>query len=177
MRSTRCVSLSPFLPCPPCLAAPSSFLLTRVPLPRPPLLPQARALPIRKHDEVKVTRGKYKGREGKVVQVYRAKYVIHIERLTIEKSSGATVPVGIHPSNCVITSIHLDNDRCVSPPPSLFLDPFPDLPPSSLPDGPPQQGASRTKGAQDEGGAQDGVKRIPPAAPTPRTEIFFGPFP
>ncbi|CED85448.1 ribosomal protein l24 [Phaffia rhodozyma] len=71
----------------------------------------ARAIPIRKNDEVKVTRGKYKGREGKIVQVYRAKFVVHIERLNIEKSSGATVPIGIHPSNLQITSLHLDADR------------------------------------------------------------------
>ena len=121
----------------------------------------ARSLPIRKNDEVKVTRGKYKGREGKVVQVYRAKYVIHIERLTIEKSSGATVPVGIHPSNCVITSIHLDNDRYVS-----ALAAFPhccsrqraDLCSTlfSL-----QQGPSRPQGAQGrraQGGGQGRVK-------------------
>jgi ribosomal protein uL24 len=30
---------------------------------------QARTLPIRKNDEVKVTRGTHKGKEGKVVQV------------------------------------------------------------------------------------------------------------
>ena len=36
-----------------------------------------------------VVRGNYKGREGKVVQVYRKKWVIHIERITREKASGA----------------------------------------------------------------------------------------
>nr|BAK06975.1 predicted protein [Hordeum vulgare subsp. vulgare] len=71
----------------------------------------ARSLPIRKNDEVKVTRGTHKGKEGKVVQVYRAKFVVHIERLTKEKSSGATIPIGIHPSSLQITSIHLDGDR------------------------------------------------------------------
>jgi len=137
----------------------------------------ARSLPIRKNDEVKVTRGKYKGREGKVVQVYRAKYVIHIERLTIEKSSGATVPVGIHPSNCVITSIHLDNDRFVPSP--LLLSPrwlcAPSrsmarwLTPSPL--FPLQQGSPRPQGAQDgraEGGGQGRVEEIPPT-PSLRT--------
>jgi hypothetical protein len=44
-------------------------------------------------------------------QVYRAKFVVHIERLTKEKSSGATIPIGIHPSSLQITSIHLDGDR------------------------------------------------------------------
>jgi ribosomal protein uL24 len=45
-------------------------------------------VPIRKDDEVQVVRGTFKGREGKVVQVYRRKWVIHIERITREKVNG-----------------------------------------------------------------------------------------
>ncbi|WVW82769.1 ribosomal protein L24 [Kwoniella bestiolae CBS 10118] len=71
----------------------------------------ARSIPIRKDDEVLIVRGKYKGREGKVTQVYRKKWVIHVDRVHIEKSNAATVPVGISPSNVVITSLKLDSDR------------------------------------------------------------------
>ncbi|MBV7591726.1 50S ribosomal protein L24, partial [Escherichia coli] len=39
-----------------------------------------RSIPIRKDDEVQVVRGTYKGREGMVVQVYRRRWVIHVER-------------------------------------------------------------------------------------------------
>lgn len=53
------------------------------------LAAQVRSVPIRKDDEVSVVRGTYKGREGKVVQVYRKKWVIHIERITREKVNGA----------------------------------------------------------------------------------------
>ncbi|XP_016201632.2 60S ribosomal protein L26-1 [Arachis ipaensis] len=70
-----------------------------------------RSMPIRKDDEVQVVRGTYKGREGKVVQVYRRKWVIHIERITREKVNGSTVNVGIHPSKVVITKLRLDKDR------------------------------------------------------------------
>ncbi|RPD66080.1 ribosomal protein L24 [Lentinus tigrinus ALCF2SS1-7] len=70
-----------------------------------------RSLPVRKDDEVRIVRGKYKGREGKVTQVYRKKWVIHVERVQRDKSNGATVPIGIHPSNVVITNIKLDKDR------------------------------------------------------------------
>lgn len=69
------------------------------------------AMPIRKDDEVRITRGTHKGREGKVVTVYRKKYVIHIDRVVREKSNGSSVPIGIHPSKVVITKIHLDKDR------------------------------------------------------------------
>ena len=56
-------------------------------------------------------RGNYKGREGKVVQVYRKKWVIHIERITREKVNGATVNVGVDPSKVVITKLKIDKDR------------------------------------------------------------------
>ncbi|KAG9226146.1 hypothetical protein CCMSSC00406_0005057 [Pleurotus cornucopiae] len=70
-----------------------------------------RAIPVRKDDEVKIVRGKYRGREGKVTQVYRKKWVIHVDRVQRDKSNGATAPIGIHPSNVVITTIKLDKDR------------------------------------------------------------------
>lgn len=45
-------------------------------------------MPIRKDDEVSIVRGQFKGRDGKVVTVYRKKWVIHIERITREKVNG-----------------------------------------------------------------------------------------
>merc|ERR1712097_8279 len=58
-----------------------------------------KSMPIRKDDEVIVVRGINRGREGKVIQVYR------------KKSNGSTVNVGIHPSNVMITKLKLDKDR------------------------------------------------------------------
>ena len=72
---------------------------------------QVRSIPIRKDDEVMITRGSNKGREGKVTSVYRLKFVIHIERVSREKSNGQSVPIGIHPSKCVITKLKVDKDR------------------------------------------------------------------
>jgi large subunit ribosomal protein L26e len=68
-------------------------------------------MPIRKDDEVTVVRGTHKNREGKVVQVYRKKWVIHIDRLTREKTNGVSVPVGIDASKVVITKLKIDKDR------------------------------------------------------------------
>eukprot|EP00004_Rigifila_ramosa_P005020 TRINITY_DN15474_c0_g1_i1.p1 TRINITY_DN15474_c0_g1~~TRINITY_DN15474_c0_g1_i1.p1 ORF type:complete len:169 (+),score=32.54 TRINITY_DN15474_c0_g1_i1:482-988(+) len=70
-----------------------------------------RSIPIRKDDEVTVVRGKYKNREGKVLSVYRRRWVIQIERLTRDRANGATVPVTIDPSKVVITKLKLDKDR------------------------------------------------------------------
>lgn len=44
-------------------------------------------------------------------QVYRKKWVIHVERVHVEKSNAATAPIGIHPSNVVIQTLKLDKDR------------------------------------------------------------------
>jgi len=70
-----------------------------------------RSVPIRKDDEVQIVRGTFKGREGKVTQVYRKKWVIHIERITREKVNGATVSVGVDPSKVIITKLKMDKDR------------------------------------------------------------------
>jgi large subunit ribosomal protein L26e len=72
---------------------------------------QVRSIPIRKDDEVIIVRGSQKGREGKVTSVYRLKYLIHIERVSREKSNGQSVPIGIHPSKVVINKLKIDKDR------------------------------------------------------------------
>jgi len=70
-----------------------------------------RSMPIRKDDEVVITRGVYKTREGKVTAVYRKKWVVHVERISREKANGATVPVGIPASALTITKLKMDKDR------------------------------------------------------------------
>lgn len=72
---------------------------------------KVRSIPIRKDDEVTIVRGTNKGREGKITSVYRLKYVVHVERVVRDKASGQSVPLGIHPSNVVITKLKLDKDR------------------------------------------------------------------
>ena len=47
---------------------------------------------------MQVVRGHYHDREGKVTQVYRKKWVVHVERVTRDKANGQTVPVGLRPS-------------------------------------------------------------------------------
>ncbi|CEP20655.1 60S ribosomal protein L26-A AltName: Full=L33; AltName: Full=YL33 [Cyberlindnera jadinii] len=70
-----------------------------------------KALPIRKEDQVLVVRGSKKGQEGKVSSVYRLKFAVQVDKLTKEKSNGASVPINIHPSKLVITKLYLDKDR------------------------------------------------------------------
>lgn len=71
-----------------------------------------RSLPVRRDDEVVVTRGHYKGQQSaRVLAVYRRKWVLHIERISREKANGASVQVGIHPSKVEIVKLKIDKDR------------------------------------------------------------------
>ena len=71
-----------------------------------------RSMPLRKDDEVVVTRGHFKSQQsGKIISVYRKKWILHIERVQREKANGATVNVGIHSSKVEIVKLKLDKDR------------------------------------------------------------------
>jgi len=70
-----------------------------------------RSLPIRKGDEVRITKGKAKKKTGKVVQVYRKKWCIHVDKIQRDKQNGQSVFLPIKPSYCVIEKLHLNKDR------------------------------------------------------------------
>ena len=70
-----------------------------------------RSIPVRHGDTVKVVRGPNKGREGKVTEVYRRRWCIHIEKLFKEKTNGQQAKIPFHPSNVQVTNLRLDKDR------------------------------------------------------------------
>ncbi|VDN54002.1 unnamed protein product [Dracunculus medinensis] len=70
-----------------------------------------RSIPIRRDDEVTVVRGHYRGNSGRVMRVYRKKFVIHIDKITREKANGSTVHIPIHPSKVQIIKLKMDKDR------------------------------------------------------------------
>ncbi|BGP55808.1 hypothetical protein JCM8202_005626 [Rhodotorula sphaerocarpa] len=70
-----------------------------------------RSIPIRRDDEVKIVRGTYKGREGRVTTCQRKNFRIFVEGVSRDKGNGATVPIGVAASNVVITKLKLDKDR------------------------------------------------------------------
>lgn len=61
---------------------------------------------------MKIVRGgqAVKGRDGKVIAVYRKRYVIHVERVTREKTNNQTPLIPIQPSNCVLTRLNADKN-------------------------------------------------------------------
>jgi large subunit ribosomal protein L24 len=66
-------------------------------------------LPVRSGDTVRILRGDNKGFEGKITRIDRAHYRIYVEGLTREKVDGTAIPVSVHPSKVMITSLNLDD--------------------------------------------------------------------
>jgi large subunit ribosomal protein L24 len=61
-----------------------------------------RAVPVRKGDTVRIMRGGFRGREGKVVSVDRTDGTVVVEGITIEKVDEKKVPRPLHASNLMI---------------------------------------------------------------------------
>ena len=70
-----------------------------------------RSLPIKRGDEVKILKGKAKGKTGKVVQVYRKRNVIYVDKVQRDKQNGQTVVLPIKPSYCLIEKLLINKDR------------------------------------------------------------------
>lgn len=61
---------------------------------------------------MKIVRGHLKSEQtGKIIQVYRKKMVVHVERIQKEKANGQNVHLGLDASNLVITKLKLTRDR------------------------------------------------------------------
>ncbi len=70
-----------------------------------------RSLQIRKGDIVKIMRGEFKKKSGKVHQVMLKKTRIYIEGITRAKKDGTTAFIPLHPSNVMIITPVLEDKR------------------------------------------------------------------
>ena len=61
-----------------------------------------RALPVRKGDVVRIMRGNFRGKEGKIVSVDSRHGTAVVEGITIEKTDEKKVPRPVHASNLMI---------------------------------------------------------------------------
>ncbi|MCD6573179.1 MAG: 50S ribosomal protein L24 [Thermoplasmata archaeon] len=66
-----------------------------------------RSIQVIKGDTVKIMRGGYRGRVGKVRKVDVKKQRIEVEGITITKVDGKSVPYPVHASNVMITKLNL----------------------------------------------------------------------
>ena len=70
-----------------------------------------RNIPVRKGDNVKIMRGKFKGKNGKIISIDTKASKIKIEGIMIKKQDGSKVNVKMHPSNLQIIDLNLDDKK------------------------------------------------------------------
>jgi len=72
---------------------------------------ERRNAPVRVGDTVKIMRGSLKGKSGEVTKVSLKNYILHIKDINATKADGTEVPKPIRPSNVMITSLKLEDDK------------------------------------------------------------------
>ncbi|MFH1311245.1 MAG: 50S ribosomal protein L24 [Nanoarchaeota archaeon] len=70
-----------------------------------------RSLPVRKGDIVKIFRGKFKGKKGKIVNVNLKIKKIEMEGIQVKKQDGSKVNVKLEPSNLQILELNLEDRK------------------------------------------------------------------
>lgn len=70
-----------------------------------------RTIAVRKGDEVKVMRGKFKGTVGKVNKVDLKNLKVYVDGVKRSKSTGEDTQLPIHPSKLMITNPNMDDPR------------------------------------------------------------------
>jgi large subunit ribosomal protein L24 len=73
-----------------------------------------RNVQIRKGDTIKVLRGDFRDREGKVAKVNLKDETIEVDGVTVHKADGSEVSRPIHPSNVIVTKLELKDKRRMS---------------------------------------------------------------
>jgi len=72
---------------------------------------ERRNIPVRKGDNVKIMRGKFKKKQGKIISIDVKSSKIKIEGIMIKKQDGSKVNVKIHPSNLQIVELNLEDKK------------------------------------------------------------------
>jgi len=70
-----------------------------------------RNIPVRKGDVIKVMRGKFKKKQGKITRVDTKRQRVMIEGVQVKKMDGSKVDVALKPSNLQIIEIYSDDKK------------------------------------------------------------------
>jgi len=68
-----------------------------------------RNIPVRKGDKIRVMRGKFKGKDGKVMEIITRISKVIVEGIQIKKQDGSKVNVKLQPSNLQIIELNLED--------------------------------------------------------------------
>jgi len=70
-----------------------------------------RNLPLRKGDVVKIKKGKFKGKQGKIIEIRIKKEKIIVEGIQIKKRDGSKVNVRLRPQNLQIIELNTEDKK------------------------------------------------------------------
>ena len=70
-----------------------------------------RSLPVRKGDLIKIMRGKFKNKKGKIVYVNLKLQKVEVEGIQVKKQDGSKVNIRLEPSNLQIIELNLENRK------------------------------------------------------------------
>ena len=68
-----------------------------------------RSINLRKGDGIKVMRGQFKNKTGKIDKVDTKKTLVYVSGIEVMKRDGTKARYPIHPSNLVITELNMDD--------------------------------------------------------------------
>lgn len=72
---------------------------------------EKRSLSLKKGDMVKIMKGKFKKRTGKVTEINMKKLEVIIEGIQVKKQDGSKANIKIQPSNLQIIELNLDDQK------------------------------------------------------------------
>ncbi len=72
---------------------------------------QKRSCPLRKKDTVKIMRGKFKGKQGKIIKVILKTQKVEVEGIQIKKQDGSKVNIKLRPSNLQIIELNVEDKK------------------------------------------------------------------
>lgn len=72
---------------------------------------QKRSVPLRKKDTVKIMRGKFRGKKGKVIKVLLKTQKVEVEGIQIKKQDGSKVNIKLRPSNLQIIELNVEDKK------------------------------------------------------------------
>jgi large subunit ribosomal protein L24 len=73
-----------------------------------------RNIPLKKGDVVKIIKGKFKGKQGKVNEIKTKALKVFVEGMQIKKQDGSKANVPLKPANLQIVELNLDSRRSKS---------------------------------------------------------------
>jgi len=72
-----------------------------------------RNISLRKNDEVKITKGKFKGKQGKIIKINTKKMKVYIEGIQVKKQDGSKTNVPLKAPNLQIVNLNLEDKKRV----------------------------------------------------------------